>query len=828
MDFMRSFRTKAKGVPDLLNWAALIDGGVVLNKDGSLLAGFFYRGEDAASATDERRNQITVRVNNALNRLGTGWAVWFDAVRIPVAAYSDPAASHFPDPISQMIDDERRSTAMAEDQHYLTEHVICVQFTPPLTRDNRVADFAYSGEKQRKEDLAAKQQSYFAKALEELQDNLSDVLTMQRMGGFVVTDEYGRQHLRDELVNYLHYTLTGQAVSLNVPPCAMYLDAYLGGQELYTGDTPKIGDNYVAVVAIEGFPSASTPGILDLMDHMAIPHRFVTRFIPLDQQEALAVLNKNRRRWKQSERGFIQQVFKTQGGTINEDAVRMTREAEDALTDAQSAMVSFGYYTPCIVLMGEDRKSLLADARVISTEVRKKGFATRVETFNTMEAWLGTLPGHVIPNVRRPFVHSLAVADMLPLSLSWPGLASNPSHLFPPNSPPLLQGATSGATPFRLNLHVGDLGHTLIFGPTGAGKSVLLATITAQFRRYAGAKITAFDKGNSMFALALATGGQHYDLSPDNRNSPKLCPLQHIDTDGDAAWAEEWLATCFALNTGRPVTPAQQKEIHRAITLMRTSPHHRSLTNFLTTVQDQEIRDALNHYTITGALGEMLDAETDGLKGSDFSVFEVEELMNLGEKNLIPVLLYLFRRFEKSLTGAPALLVLDEAWIMLGHPVFREKIREWLKVLRKANCAVVIATQSLSDAQNSGIMDVLRESCPTKIFLPNEEAGKGGTDNVLGPRDLYIGLGLNDRQVEIITWATKKKHYYYSSPEGNRLFWLELGPITLSFVAASDRESIARIRALHEQHGPQWPFVWLRERGIAFAHHQTQEVRYAA
>ena len=107
--------------------------------------------------------------------------------------------------------------------------------------------------------------------------------------------------------------------------------------------------------------------------------------------------------------------------------------------------------------------------------------------------------------------------------------------------------------------------------------------------------------------------------------------------------------------------------------------------------------------------------------------------MALGEKNLIPVLLYLFRHFERSLTGAPALLLLDEAWVMLGHPVFREKIREWLKVLRKANCAVVLATQSLSDAVRSGILDVLLESCPTKILLPNEEADKGGSGAVASP-----------------------------------------------------------------------------------------------
>lgn len=828
MDFLKPFRSKAKGVPDLLNWAALVDEGVILNKDGSLLAGFFYRGEDSETSTAERRNQVSERVNRALTRLGTGYSVWFEAVRMPVAAYAPGSAAFFPDPVTRLIDEERQAAAMAEAAHYETEHVLCVQWAPPMKATSKLGDLLYDDDDKGKGDnLALKHLANFNRTLDELSDNLSDVIQLRRMGAFHIEDSQGRAHLQDELVNYLHFALTGLQHGINIPDPAMYLDALIGGQDLYPGATPKIGDNFVAMVAIEGFPAESMPGILDLMDHMAIPYRFTTRFIPLDLTEAMGVLKKGQRRWKQAERGFIQQVLKTNNGQINMDAVAMTAETEAAMTDAQSALVSFGYYTPTITLTGPDAALLLADARTIAMEIRKLGFATRIEDVNAIEAWLGSLPGHVIPNVRRPFVHSLAVADMLPLSKVWPGLPNNPSNLFPAGSPPLLQGETTGATPFWLNLHVDDLAHTLVFGPTGAGKSVLLSTIAANFRRYQGSSVVAFDKGNSMLPLCLAVGGDHYDLSPDNPASPKLCPLQHIDTDGDAAWAEEWLAICYQLSSGLAATPGQRHQIHRAIAYMRQSPEGRSLTNFCSTVQDPDLRDALNHYTITGALGDLLDAETDGLAGSTFTVFEIEDLMNLGEKNMIPVLLYLFRRVEKGLKGQPTLIILDEAWVMLGHPVFREKIREWLKVLRKANCGAVLATQSLSDAANSGILDVLRESCPTKIFLPNEEAGKRGSESVLGPRDLYESFGLNEREIEVLTYATKKRHYYYSSPYGRRLFQLGLGPVALSFVAASDKASVKRVRELHRTHGRDWPFAWLRERSIPFRN-DPQELSHAA
>jgi len=429
--------------------------------------------------------------------------------------------------------------------------------------------------------------------------------------------------------------------------------------------------------------------------------------------------------------------------------------------------------------------------------------------------------------VRRPLIHTLNLADLLPLSSVWPGLRENPCDFYPPASPPLMQTVTTGATPFRLNLHVGDVGHTLVFGPTGAGKSTLLATLLAQARRYRSRPrpdgstlpmtITAFDKGRSLYALCSATGGLHYDIGADD-SRVAVAPLADIDSDSAMLWAEEWAAICFELQAGKPPSPHQKGEIHRAMTLLREAPREfRSLTDFVTTVQDDEIRAALNHYTISGAMGHLLDGKSDSVSLSAFTVFEIDELMKLGDKNAIPVLLYLFRRFEQSLTGQPAILSLDEAWVMLGHKVFRERLREWLKELRKKNCLVLLATQSLSDAVASGLLDVLLEQCPTKILLPNKEADLRGTKENPGPADLYQTFGLNDREINLLKNSQYKRHYYYKSPLGRRLFELGLGPLALSFVAVSDKESLAEIQYLQQTHGADWPLAWLDKRGVNYA-----------
>ena len=165
----------------------------------------------------------------------------------------------------------------------------------------------------------------------------------------------GREHLRDELVDYLQFCLTGDIdAKLNIPASGMYLDAIMGGLDLWGGDTPRLGDKFIICIGIEGFPAESYPGVLDVLDHLAIPYRWSSRFIYLEQHEALAGLRKYRRKWRQAVRGFTAQIFKTQGGVVNEDALLMANQAEAAMTDANSALVTFGYYTPVIVLM--DRK----------------------------------------------------------------------------------------------------------------------------------------------------------------------------------------------------------------------------------------------------------------------------------------------------------------------------------------------------------------------------------------------------------------------------------------------------------------------------------------
>lgn len=812
---LKKHRAKDAGLADLLNHAAVVEDGVIVGKNGSLMAAWLYRGEDHGSSTSVELETLSRRINQVMARLGNGWMVHVDATRRGAQNYSDRALSAFPDSLSEGMDEERRQLFEGLGEMFEGYFVLTVTYFPPLLAQQKFVEMMFE------DDMPALNKSartlhlldQFQRECKNIEDGLSSALSMTRLRGHQTQLEDGSTVTFDDFLSWLQFCITGINQPVMLPSNPMYLDALIGGKELWAGVVPKLGRKFIQVVAIEGFPLESSPGLLSALAQLPCEYRWSNRFIFMDSHEAEAHLEKFRKKWRQKVRGFFDQVFNTNSGNIDQDAQSMVQDAADAIAEVKSGLVASGYYTSVVVLMDEDRGRLDQSARLVEKTIERLGFAARVETINTMDAFMGSIPGHGVENVRRPLINTMNLADLLPTSTVWTGHASAPCPFYPSMAPALMHCVTSGATPFRLNLHVRDLGHTLMFGPPGAGKSTHLGMLAAQFRRYEGMTVFAFDKGMSLYPLTAgiraATHGKsglHFNVGGEG-SKLAFCPLQYLETRADRAWAMEWIDTILALN-GLSTTATQRNEIALAILQMHKDGS-RTMSEFSLTVQDIAIRAALQQYTIDGQMGHLLDAEEDGLNLSDFTVFEIEELMNLGDKFALPVLLYLFRRIERSLKGQPAALFLDEAWLMLAHPAFREKIREWLKVFRKANCLVLMATQSLSDANNSGILDVMVEATATKIFLPNVYSRDPETSA------LYRRMGLNDRQIEIVAEAIPKRHYYYVSESGRRLYDLALGPLALAFIGASDKESIAAIQKLESQYGHGWIDHWLAARGMS-------------
>lgn len=800
---LAEYRRTADRLADHLPWAALVAPGVVLNKDGSFQRTLRFRGPDLDSATEAELVGACARANNVLRRFGTGWALFFEADRIEALGYPD---ARFPDPASWLVDEERRAAFDGRrGQHFESRYHLTLLYLPPADQVARAEralmerDTPETGRDWRQELTG------FVAETDRVLDLLSGFMPEVR-----ALDDA-------ETLTYLHGTISTRRHPVAVPETPLYLDAILVDTPLSGGIEPMLGERHLRTLTILGFPNLTRPGLLDALNHQDFAYRWVTRFLALDKTEAGKTLTRIRRQWfnkRKSIAVLLREVIH------NEPVQLLDSDADNKVVDADLALqalggdhVAFGYLTTTVTVFDESRHGADEKVRAVERIVNGLGFTCLRESVNAVEAWLGSLPGHVYANVRQPLVHTLNLAHLMPLSSVWAGPARN-AHL---DGPPLLYAETSGSTPFRLSTHVGDVGHMLIVGPTGAGKSVLLAMLALQFRRYAGSQVYIFDKGYSARAAVLAMGVEHHALGSDG--SLAFQPLRGIDTPAERSWAAEWIGALLA-HEKVVVTPEVKEAVWSTLTSLASAPvEERTLTGLSVLLQSNALKAALMPYTLDGPFGRLLDAAENRLALADVQCFETEELMSQAGV-VLPVLTYLFHRLEERFAslsetgekGRPTLLILDEAWVYLDNPVFAARIREWLKVLRKKNVSVVFATQSLADIAGSAIAPAIVESCPQRIFLPNDRAVEPQA------RSAYERFGLNERQVELIARATPKRHYYLQSRRGNRLFELGLGPVALALCGASDPASQTLIDQVLAEHGAGgFAARFLEARGLDWA-----------
>ncbi|KRW97618.1 conjugal transfer protein TrbE [Paracoccus sp. MKU1] len=777
---------------------ALIGSGVVLNKDGSFQRTAKFRGPDLDSAVAADLVAVAGRLNNAVRRLGPGRAIFVAAQRSEAAT---SPASRFPDPAAALVDAERKADFEEEGSHFVSGYFLTFLWLPPAEDAARSESWLYEGR-----ETSGVNPWELVRGFIDRTDRVLALLDGM-MPECRWLDDAGT-------LTYLHSTISTNRHRVRVPEVPMYLDALLADQPLTGGLEPRLGNQHLRVLTITGFPGTTTPGLLDEMNRLAFPYRWSTRAILMDKTDATRLLTKIRRQWfakRKSIAAIIKEVMTNeQSALVDTDAANKAADADMALQELGADMAGMAYVTATVTVWDEDARRADEKLRLVEKIIQSRDFSVMVETVNAVDAWLGSLPGHAYANVRQPPISTLNLAHMVPSSAVWAG-PERDDHF---GAPPLLYGRTEGSTPFRLSLHVGDVGHTLVVGPTGAGKSVLLALMALQFRRYVGSQIFAFDFGGSIRAAALAMGGDWHDLGGEltdaSETSVSLQPLARIHQTAERAWAADWIVAILTRENIQ-ITPEVKEYIWTALTSLASAPvGERTITGLAVLLQSNDLKQALRAYCVGGPYGRLLDAEAEHLGSADVQAFEIEGLVGTGAAPA--VLSYLFHRVGDRLDGRPTLLIIDEGWLALDDEGFADQLREWLKTLRKKNASVIFATQSLSDIDGSNIAPAIIESCPTRLLLPNERA--------IEPQitAIYRRFGLNDRQIEILARATPKRDYYCQSRRGNRLFELGLSEVGLALCAASaksDQTLIAEIFAEHGRDG--FLAAWLKARGVEWA-----------
>lgn len=802
---LSSFKKK-RNLADEVQWAINATPGIISQKDGSLLAAWEFRGPDLSFATGAEADNLARRMMRSLGGLRKRYMLHADSIRVPSRSYRTADGNA---PLPALVCDEVRRARYDQGVHYENRKFFALTYMPLRERYRKIEQLFYSGGHETEVDWRAELHD-FETELQNFEDRLPGALSIRRLRG-------------NDLLSYLQATLTGELSPVTPPPGPAFLD-FLFAEQLQSGFEPKLGSCWARVVAIQGYAEDAFMGILDKLDELPFPYRFSNRFIGVNPDDAMKLVKSRKGSWlSKAGSDLFSQIF---GGEEERSEIakevqsssfaeNQSRDASAAMEKLESGKVHMLHHTGCVIVMHEDFGTCNERARKVEKALRSSGsgFVVRREKGLATQALLGSLPGHGYHNVRRYPLLTDYAARLLPLSSTYAGPEETPCSKYEEHSPPMFYAKTSEQVPFRFTPfgEKGDVGHEIIIGPTGAGKSILLGYQALRQLHFRGGQVVLFDKGYSFAPLCEAMGGSHYDLG----SSLGLQPLAHIDDSEELRSASSWIQTIARIR-GENLTPNSIREINAALRHMATRPaSYRTLQELKTQVQDRHIQNALAPFAGEGALGQLLNATSDGFTASRFQVIELGSLLDLNADLYTPVLLYLFHRTNKGLgPSTPTLVAADEFFkfaskTKAGRDYAMEAFREY----RKRNAVMVIATQVPSDLTKGDLVAAV-DSAKTMIFLPNIKA----KNQMQAPA--YRALGLSEEEIETIATADEKAEYISKQPGGTRKWNLDISPEAapeLAFMTAADGLSLQgtaeKMAAFKEEHGKRWVEEWLKFRG---------------
>ena len=263
---LKKHRSHKDGMSDLLNYAAVVDDGVIVCKNGALMAAWTYETDDASSTSDVEKELISSRINSALSGLGNGWVMHVDAARHEAAHYPTSDKSFFPDPVSNAVDEERRRFFGGHGNILEGVFVITLTWFPPILAQRKFVEMMFDDDSESLDQQGRTQQliKSFKDNINSIESNLSLAFKLNRLKSRQ-NEQCGQTVVYDDFLQWLHYCITGLYHPIQLPQNSMYLDSVIGHQELWGGVIPKVGQKFVQVISIGGFPLSSHPGVLNVL-----------------------------------------------------------------------------------------------------------------------------------------------------------------------------------------------------------------------------------------------------------------------------------------------------------------------------------------------------------------------------------------------------------------------------------------------------------------------------------------------------------------------------------------------------------------------------------
>jgi type IV secretion system protein VirB4 len=607
---------------------------------------------------------------------------------------------------------------------------------------------------------------------------------IRQLGDFmqIVLLDHGRQlRFFRRLLNYDDWRIAG------APKSTQFLDYQVCNSDIEAERSfLRVGDHFVRVLTMKEAISETRPLVLDAL--LKIPGNFhvVTEWEPVAAEKARKEVNKRRRHFNISKTGFISQLGNDPAKTNPRDVLVDESKQSDienlgdclrTLGDGQS----LGEFSLTIVLYSRDSRELERLIGEFTGVFTNADGALFVETYNQLNAYFATVPGNSVFNLRRLLLLNTNYADLSFLFTILPGDKRN-QHL---GAEYLAVLETDNHTPYFLNLHNGEVAHTLILGMTGSGKSYLCCFLLQNAQKYRPMTFI-FDIGGSFQSLTTIFGGSYLNVGRESRDF-SINPFSLPRTEENLQFLFAFFRTLIEGNEQRYRLDFKEERklwdgIERVYML---EAEQRTLSNFANIVG--ELKDRLHRWTRQGQYGFLFDNAEDTLSFSRFQTFNFAGWGDAPEV-LEPLLFYVLHRanneiIDSASLGIFKLFLLDEAWLFIRNETIRRYVVQAQKTWRKHNAAMLLATQSIKELEESGMLQIVSESCPTKIFLANPEMD----------RDLYReAFHLNDTELDLIAGLVPPGQMLIRKAQSSKKVQLNVDSVSHWMAVNSARENLIK------------------------------------
>lgn len=829
-------RKSVSSYAELLPWFGMLSRDLVICQDGSLLAGFVFDGADIEGVDDGDVNRRIDLLQTAMRQMTDRITMYSIQER---RFHTEYPYTSFGSQVAAAVDDAWGEKCTEYKNGRIT-HALYLGYNFPSKSE---AFFEQLQAEMDRQDNGLKALSNVLRdrfsqkhavgavrgQLREMRDDFENILA-----GFsnIVISSLGFRRLEGEdLLGdlYSRANLASPPGPVHVPDRPAYLNTMLPADDLvrqgdmleFRGPTKS---KYCAALSTTGMPPEAYSLHIDQL--LAIPAEYVLvqSFKFIDRFTAQSAIQSAEAFYRTEVKSAAVRIFEgitgVQSEKVNTGNIALAEDAQQALVEVTASDVAFGYYNMTLLALGDSPNEVNRCAEMLATTLRAGSFTITRERQGLMSAFLGSLPGNSKTLLRRYLASSANVADLCPIRTIAKGEPHHAlfSRVLNREVPAHVRFMTPYGIPYDFNTHAEDLGHAVVIGGSGSGKTTVMGLFVSQFQKFYPCRTFIFDKDHSMGLLSVLHGGSHIDMASTAGSSPRINPVRRMLADGEDLALIRWLGVLFASNE-TSLTAEDQEDLSSRIQQLKTLPESSwRLGTLYSLVSGTNKRLALKLAPYVdrsdeegsfakGAFADLFDNEEDTFNLGQIVCMETGKLLQ-SPQIAAPFMDYAFYCIERELDGqTPTLIYVEEAWYMLANPMFEEKINDWLRTFRKKRAFVIFATQSPEELTRLKSWAAFVSNVPTRIFLP------AINDSVTALAPIYRQLfNLNDAQLALLSGAVPKRDYLLIKPGITRLVQASMPRI---LIAMNEGASHSHIREkayeLAASGGEGWQADFMKE-----------------